>query len=50
VADVGDMLGEDRDVPIEIALGSQTSFEKLDFPDNFFDVIVAGYVLLSTNP
>jgi len=44
MADVGDLLAEDRDVPLEAALGSQTSFAKLDFPDNFFDVIVAGYL------
>jgi hypothetical protein len=44
MADVGDLLAEDRDVPLEAALGSQTSFANLDFPDNFFDVIVAGYL------
>jgi len=38
------------DLPLEEICGGKLSFTNLDYPDNFFDVIVAGFVhLVSCN-
>jgi hypothetical protein len=35
---------ENLDLPLESVVGGKESFSKLDFPDNFFDVIVSGFM------
>ena len=35
---------ETLDLPLESVVGGKESFSKLDFPDNFFDVVVSGSI------
>jgi SAM-dependent methyltransferase len=42
VAPLNESLDNKRDLPLEQVYGGQASFAALDFPDNFFDVIVTG--------
>ena len=48
--DAGEVDLSEQEAPLEELHGSQAPFTHLPFPDNFFDVIVSGSVLLpSTN-
>jgi SAM-dependent methyltransferase len=42
VAPLNESLDDKRDLPLEQVYGGLASFAALDFPDNFFDVIVTG--------